>query len=112
MQMDQHIDLARQRPLTIGDLGLGVNPQADSVKAFCDAFAQRLVERYVSKDLSWSDADAVANHYFNLMIKHCGTRMPDYAWDVYLAFDEAEIDGRGDPFTLRRLSEIAQKYGR
>jgi hypothetical protein len=112
MKIDPQIDIARERPLTIEDVGLGVAPQADSVKAFCDAFAERLVQRYVSKDLSWSDADTVANHYYNLMIRHCGIRMPDYAWDVYLAFDEGEVDDRGDSFTRGRLTEIQRKYGR
>ncbi len=112
VEIDQHIDLARERPLTINDIGLGANPDAESVKAFCDAFAQRLVARYVSNELSWSDADALANHYFNLMVQHCGSRMPDYAWEVYLAFDEAEFGDRGDTFTLSRLAEIKTKYGR
>jgi hypothetical protein len=112
MQVDRHIDLARERPITIDDVGLGANPQVESVRAFCDAFAQRLVDRYVAGDLSWPDADAVANHYYGLMIQHCGRQMPNYAWDVYLAFDEAEIDDRGDAFTRPRLAEIQRKYGR
>ena len=111
-KLDQCIDFALERPLWLDDLELGSDPPAEAVKAFCDAFAYRLVERYFAGELSWSDADAVANHYFNLMIQHCGTRMPDYAWDVYLAFDEGEFgDPGGDAFTRPRLMEIQSKYG-
>jgi hypothetical protein len=109
---DRHFEIALDRPLTLDDLDLGSSPEADIVKSFCDAFAERLVQRYLSNGISWHDADAVANHYFSLMIQHCGKRMPDYAWEVYLAFDEGEIDGRGDSFTRQRLTEVQSKYGR
>jgi hypothetical protein len=111
MQVDQYIDIAVQRPLALGDIDLGIDPMPEAVKGFCDAFARRLVERHFSHDLSWNDADAAANNYYTLMIKHCGTRMPDYAWDVFLAFDEGKVDDRGDPFTRARLTEIHDKYG-
>ena len=104
--MDRFIDLARDRPLSIADTDLGPSPDVDAVKSFCDAFAERVVERYLSREFSWQDADMIANHYFDLMIQHCGRRMPDYAWDVYLAFDEGEIDDRGDEFTRKRLIEV------
>ena len=110
--VDRQFELALDRPLSLDDLELGASPSPESVKSFCDNFAERLVKRYLSSDISWQDADAVANHYFNLMIQHCGQHMPDYAWDVYLAFDEGEIDGRGDSFTRKRLSDVQSKYGR
>jgi hypothetical protein len=110
--VEKQFDLALDRPLLLGDLGLGSSPDAERVKSFCDALAEHLAQRYLSNGVSWHDADAIANHYYGLMIQHCGERMPDYAWDVYLAFDEGEIDGRGDTFTRERLRDIQSKYGR
>jgi hypothetical protein len=108
----RQFELALDRPLSLDDLGLGSSPDPEVVKAFCDAFAEHLVQQYFSNSITWQDADAVANHYYSLMIQHCGTRMPDYAWDVYLAFDEGEMDSRGDSFTRDRLNAVQGKYGR
>jgi hypothetical protein len=110
--VDSYIDLAVERQLRLEDIGLGPDPGEASVKSFCDEFAQRLVQRYFSNDLSWEDADAAANHYYLLMIHHCGSKLPDYAWEVFIAFDEGEIDERGDGITRERLVEIQRKYAR
>ena len=112
MTVDQCIDLALERELSVDDIGQGSDPGEASVKAFCDEFAQRLAQRYLSNELSWEDADAVANNYYLLMIHHCGSVIPGYAWEVFLAFDGGEIDERGDGFTRERLVEIQKKYGR
>ena len=110
--VEKRFELALDRPLTLDDLELGSSPAPEAVKSCCDAFAEHLAQQYLSNEVTWQDADAVANHYFGLMIQHCGKRMPDYAWEVYLAFDEGEIDGRGDTFTRERLNGIQSKYGR
>lgn len=111
-KVDRQFELALDRALSLDDLDLGSNPDPDNVKEFCDAFAERLAQRYLSNGISWQDADAVANHYYTLMIQHCGERVPDYAWEVFIAFDEGEIDGRGDSFTRKCLTEVQSKYGR
>src|SRR5690606_40063309 len=72
-------------------------------------FCRRLVTRYLLNDLSWEDADMAANNICLLMIKDCGGRVPDYAWDVYLAFDEGEIGDRGDSFTRERILERSEE---
>ena len=110
--VEKEFKLALDRPLSLDDLDLGSSPAPEIVKSYCDAFAEHLTQKYLSNRVTWPEADAVANHYFNLMIQHCGKRMPDYAWEVYLAFDEGEIDGRGDSFTRERLKDIQSKYGR
>jgi hypothetical protein len=110
--VEKHCEVALNRPLTLEDLELGSRPDPEIVKSYCDAFAEHLAQQYLSNEVTWQDADAIANNYYSLMIQHCGTRMPDYAWDVYLAFDEGEIDGRGDSFTRDRLNDVQSKYGR
>jgi hypothetical protein len=81
------------------------------VRAKCDALAAALVRAYMAGAIDWPRAATIANHFFNLMVQHCGERVPDYAWDVYLAFDESEIDGRGDPYARSRIVEVIRKYG-
>jgi hypothetical protein len=108
--MDKHIAVAIERRLSLEDVGLSSASPA-TVREFCDRFCQRLVARYLAEELSWSTADAAANGLYELMIRHCGSRVPDYAWEVYLAFDEGEIDDRADGFTRPRLLEIQSSYG-
>jgi hypothetical protein len=108
--MEQPMALAKERMLTLEDVGL-VGADVDQVKRFCDTFARNLVERYLREEISWVDGDAIANNYFQLMIRHCGREMPAYAWDVYLAFDEGEIQDRGDTFTRARVRELQTQYG-
>ena len=110
--VEKQFEVALDRPLTLNDLELGSSPDPETVKSYCDAFAEHLAQRYLSNGVTWKIADVVANHYYSLMVQHCGRRMPDYAWEVYIAFDEGEIDGRGDSFTRERLSQIQSKYGR
>jgi hypothetical protein len=108
--MDRLMILAKERMLTLEDIAL-TGADSEKVKRFCDAFARKLVERYLAKELPWADGDAIANHYFQLMIEHCGREMPRYAWDVFLAFDEGEMEGRGDAFTQKRVLELQREYG-
>jgi hypothetical protein len=55
--------------------------------------------------------DAAANHIFNLMIQHCGDRVPVYAWEVYLAFDVGECTALGgDAITRPLIEDIARKF--
>ena len=108
--MDAFISTAIARPLQVSDLNLGDTVSPRGVRAFCDSFARRLVERYLAGSLTWSDADIAANHIFELMIQSCGERMPGYAWDVYLAFDAGECTAPGGDATTRPLIEaIRQK---
>jgi hypothetical protein len=46
------------------------------------------------------------------MVQHCGDRVPDYAWEVYLAFDAGECHGPGgDAITRPFIEAIAHKSG-
>jgi hypothetical protein len=108
--VDTFISTAIARPLRLPDLNLGTTVAPQEVRAFCDAFARRLVEQYLTGALTWENADLAANNFFELMIQHCGDRVPDCAWDVYLAFDAGEctLPG-GDAVTRPLVEEIARK---
>jgi hypothetical protein len=97
--------------LTLEDIGLTTDSSPEVVRASCDEIARRLASLYEAGTLSWFAADAIANNIYELMILHCGDRVPDYAWDVFLAFDESEIDNRGDSFARARIAELNAKYG-
>jgi hypothetical protein len=108
--VDSFILAAIAGPLQLSDLNLGDNASPQQVRTFCDSFARFLVQKYLAGDLSWADADAAANHIFDLMIQHCGDRVPDYAWDVYLAFDVGECTAPGgDAITRPLIEDIARK---
>ncbi|MEJ1961166.1 MAG: hypothetical protein WDO56_06345 [Gammaproteobacteria bacterium] len=109
--MNLLISAAIARPLQLADLNLTGTSPPQEVRAFCDSFARLLVQRYLTGDLSWSDADAAANHIFDLMVQHCGDRTPDLAWDVYLAFDAGECTAPGGDAVTRPLVEgILRKF--
>ena len=101
--MDTLISNAVERPLTVDDVEPQRSTLGCSLGNLCDAFARRVVERYLRGDLLWSDADAAMNHIFTLMTRHCGERVPDYGWSVYLAFDAGEYQKPGGDAVTRPL---------
>ncbi len=108
--MDAILEIAAERDLRLEDIGMNASAAPEIVRAKCDEVAAALVEGFMSRTIDWPKADAIANHIFDLMIQHCGGKVPDYAWDVYLAFDESEIGDRGDPHARLRISEVISKY--
>lgn len=109
--MDALIWKSIGRALEIADLGLE-DTSPERVRAFCDTFSHRLVALYLGGQLTWLQADAAANNIYVLMVRDCGGRVPDYAWDVYLAFDAGEYRTPGEDATTRPLiEEIVARYG-
>jgi len=94
--IDEKINTALTRSLALDDVGL-TTPEA--ARAFCDEFARRVASRYLADELSWPDGDQVMNNIFPLMTMECGSVLPEFAWDVYLAFDAGEIAPGGDAVT-------------
>jgi hypothetical protein len=95
--------------LTLNDVGLPADSEPEVVREKCDLIATDLASRYLEGSISWADADTCANNIYDLMISHCRPQMPDFAWDVFLAFDEGEIDDRGDSYTRPRVIELMRK---
>jgi hypothetical protein len=109
--MDQVLKIAAERALELEDLGVESDASPATVRRACDRIARELVAQYESGAIDWEKADRVANNFHLLMVNHCGGRVPDYAWDVFLAFDESEIDGRRDPYVRARIIDVQRKYG-
>jgi hypothetical protein len=70
-----------------------------SAPEFCDAFAKEVAEGYLSGAITWSDGDVAMNALSGYFFIHTpkNESIPDYAFGVYLAFDEAEYVHPGDP---------------
>lgn len=66
---------------------------------FCNAFAQEIAESYLNGTLPWSDGDTAMTALSGYFFAHApkNAPFPDYAFGVYLAFDEAEYVHAGDP---------------
>ncbi len=109
--MDASLEIAAQRMLTLNDVGLSAASTPHEVRQRCDVIAADLATCYLAGSLSWLDADTRANNIYDLMISHCGSLVPSFAWDVFLAFDEGEVDDRGDSYTRPRVTELMRKYG-
>jgi hypothetical protein len=109
--MDEVISTALGRPVEISDLALDGDKSPERIRIACDRIARLLVELYLSGGLTWAQADTAANHIFLLMVRDCGDRVPDYAWDVYLAFDAGECTAPGGDATTKPLIEqIVARY--
>ena len=109
--MNSSLEIAAQRMLTLQDVGLSAASAPNDVRERCNLIAADLAQRYLSGSLNWTDADTCANHIYDLMILHCGSQVPAFAWDIFLAFDEGEVDDRGDRHTRPRVTELLRKYG-
>lgn len=70
------VALGRKAALTRDDVGLCT---PDGIRSFCDAYARRVVERYLAGDLSWTDSDAAMNRLFPHTATECGNQLPDFA---------------------------------
>jgi hypothetical protein len=109
--VDAFISMSIVRPLQVSDLNLGDTISPQEMRVFCDSFAHRLIERYLSGSITWSDADLAVNNIYVLMVQNCGDQVPEYAWEVYLAFDAGECIAPGGDATTRPLIE-AMKVAR
>jgi hypothetical protein len=65
----------------------------------CNTIALAIAKRFNDSDMTYDDADGVANALSGLMIAHVTREpeasLPEPAWTIYLAFDAGEYD-RGD----------------
>lgn len=75
---------------------------------FCDSFARRVAHEYAENNLSFSTADAAMNALHVYVSNEFDVRLPSYAWEVFLAFDEGEYRHAGDPEGI----DPEQKYTR
>ena len=69
--------------------------------------------RYLAEKIAWEDADAAINNLYALAYVRDDFGLGEFAWSVYLAFDEGEyVHGAGDlqldgePRTRKILSSL------
>jgi hypothetical protein len=73
--------------------------------AFCDTFALHVAEEFVAGKLTFEIADAAMNA-LNAYVQNDNETLPEYADDVYLAFDAGEYHHHEDP----REVDPVEKY--
>jgi hypothetical protein len=71
-----------------------------------DAFAREIAEGYEKKKYAWRDCDAAMNALFGFAYAVSKSDLPDYAFRVYLAFDEGEYHEGGELITHKMLAQI------
>lgn len=66
---------------------LGLGPEQ-----FCDAFARLSAEMYLAGEISFEEADGAVNalHWYSSMGPWGMDLLPEFSWQVYLAFDAGE----------------------
>ena len=88
---------------------LGLGPER-----FCNAFARLSAEMYVTRELSYDEADGAVNalNWYSSMGPWGMDLLPEFSWQVYLAFDAGEHSHGGQipdaarQITLPRLQEL------
>jgi hypothetical protein len=67
-----------------------------SASQFLDAFARRVAHEYWDGILDFDTADAAMNSLHAYTTHQYDVRLPGYAWEVFLAFDQGEFHHRED----------------
>jgi hypothetical protein len=80
-----------------------------------ESFTRHIVEGYISRRFSWEDCDTAVNRLNPFVLTHSKERIPDYSWEVFLAFDAGEYhpntpDLTPDEVTRPIIDDIVKKY--
>ncbi|MBL8523972.1 MAG: hypothetical protein JNN20_09805 [Betaproteobacteria bacterium] len=65
--------------------------QSLSPSEFLNTFARHVAHDYLAEKLSFEVADVAMNSLSAYALKQYDVRLPSYAWEVYLAFDQGEF---------------------
>jgi hypothetical protein len=68
-----------------------------SIHEVYTAFAKDVHEKYIQGIYTWRFCDAAMNSLYSYAYVFSDTCLPDYAWHVFIAFDEGEYIHPGDP---------------
>lgn len=63
---------------------------------FLDCFAKRVAYEYAADNLKFEVADAAMNSLYAYALQQYEVRLPSFAWEVFLAFDDGEFSHRED----------------
>ena len=90
--------------LTSADIDLLCERRGQTKRALFDELAYWLAVAFIEGRKDFYFCDGVAN----MFLPFSNWELSDFAWDVYLAFDNGEFDHEGDPKGL----DTVEKYTR
>lgn len=90
---------------------------SSSREEFCDAFSRRVAHECAASRLSFEVGDAAMNRLFAFAYLGTDNILPEYSWDVFLAFDDGEYAHREDAddvdpeikYTRPQINEIVAR---
>lgn len=114
MTIDALIQIASQEQLQAGHVEAALAELQVSSERLYDRFAQRIAQRYLRGELSYTTCDTAMNVLFAYATSGGGPELSRLAWRVFEAFDEGEYIHAGEPVeeqgevkTRKLLSAIA-----
>src|SRR5436190_22241721 len=84
------IHYASLKPISEEDLTQAASSVGMSLDEFCDTFARTVAQGYLRGEYTWQFGDDVMNRLHASSIESSHFKLPDFAWQVFLAFDESE----------------------
>ena len=106
-----------KKPPTAAQLEEAANSMSISLETLLDAFAREVAEGYMSGKYPWEVGDRAMNNLFATAYGPADICLPQFAYDVYIAFDEGEYIHKdqpefdGEPRTKALLRPLLEPHG-
>ena len=71
-------------------------PYSEAHLAFCNAFSFQVASSYLSGQLDFEAGDRAMNNLYSFSYHGEDRGMPEFAWDIFNAFDQGEYYHSGD----------------
>ena len=97
VSLDDIIRKAADNPFDTDEVAAVCVEQSITRDDFADLVSRTIASRYHSGELDFGFCDGVMNHLYAFITMRGDLPMPDYAYSVFLAFDEGEYYHTGDP---------------
>lgn len=105
------------KPPTAAQLEEAANSMSISLETLLDAFAREVAEGYMSGKYSWEVGDCAMTNLFATAYGPADICLSQFAYDVYIAFDEGEYMHKdqseldGEPRTQALLRPLLESHG-
>ena len=96
MDMESLVAVGAEGLLSEPQLRTMADQRGITLHELCDAFAREAAHKFLSGALEWEKADAAMNHLYALAYGSGDFCLPEFAWSVFLAFDEGEYIHTGE----------------
>ena len=106
--MDAHdlLTAAADGSLNEAELDAIATASKSTVDELFDAIARQAAKCFLNGHCGWERGDAAMNHLFGLAYGPRDVGLTEFAWQVYLAFDEGEYIHPGEPRTRKLLESL------